>query len=79
MDAVDATSGIFVIAQGLLMYLEPAQVGHLFTGIADRFPGAEIVFDAVPRWFSHLTLLGLHQILHYRLPAMPWGDQPRRA
>jgi O-methyltransferase involved in polyketide biosynthesis len=73
MDAVDARSGIFVIAQGLLMYLEPEQVRHLFTRIADRFPGAEIVFDAVPRWFSHLTLLGLQQTPHYRLPAMPWG------
>jgi len=73
MDAVDARSGIFVIAQGLLMYLEPEQVRHLFTSIADRFAGAEIVFDAVPRWFSHLTLLGLNQTPHYRLPAMPWG------
>jgi O-methyltransferase involved in polyketide biosynthesis len=73
MDAADATSGIFIIAQGLLMYLEPEQVRHLFTSIADRFPGAEIVFDAVPRWFSNLTLLGLNQTPHYRLPAMPWG------
>jgi O-methyltransferase involved in polyketide biosynthesis len=73
MDEVDATSGIFVIAQGLLMYLEPEQVRHLFTSIVDRFPGVEMVFDAVPRWFSHLTLLGLNQTPHYRLPAMPWG------
>jgi O-methyltransferase involved in polyketide biosynthesis len=73
MDALDASSGIFVIAQGLLMYLEPGQVRHLLASIADRFPGADIVFDAVPRWFSHLTLLGLHQTPHYRLPAMPWG------
>jgi O-methyltransferase involved in polyketide biosynthesis len=73
MDAVDATSGVFVVAQGLLMYLEPEQVRLLFTSIADRFPGAEIVFDAVPRWFSQLTLLGLNQTPHYRLPAMPWG------
>jgi O-methyltransferase involved in polyketide biosynthesis len=73
MDAVDSTSGVFVVAQGLLMYLEPEQVRLLLTSIAGRFPGAEIVFDAVPRWFSHLTLLGLHQTPHYRLPAMPWG------
>jgi O-methyltransferase involved in polyketide biosynthesis len=73
MDAVDATSGVFVVAQGLLMYLAPEQVRPLFTGIADRFPGVEIVFDAVPCWFSHLTLLGLNQTPHYRLPAMPWG------
>lgn len=73
MDAVDPQSDIFIVAQGLLMYLEPETVRRLFTGIADRFPAAEIVFDAVPRWFSHLTLWGLNQTPHYRLPAMPWG------
>jgi O-methyltransferase involved in polyketide biosynthesis len=73
MAAVDPQSDIFIVAQGLLMYLEPEQVRRLFTGIADRFPAAEIVFDTVPRWFSHLTLWGLNQTPHYRLPAMPWG------
>jgi hypothetical protein len=38
-----------------------------------RFPGAEMVFDVVPRWFSRLTLQGLYQTSHYRLPPMPWG------
>jgi len=64
---------VFIVAQGLLMYLEPERVRQLFTSIADRFPGAEIVFDTVPRWFSHLTLLGLNQTAKYRLPPMPWG------
>jgi len=73
MDAVDPTSGVFVIAQGLLMYLEPQRVGRLLINIADRFPGVEIVFDSVPRWFSRLTRLGLNQTPHYRLPPMPWG------
>lgn len=73
MDAVDPQSDIFIVAQGLLMYLEPELVRCLFTSIADRFPTTEIVFDAVPRWFSHLTLRGLNQTPHYRLPAMPWG------
>jgi O-methyltransferase involved in polyketide biosynthesis len=73
MDAVDPQSDIFIVAQGLLMYLEPETVRRLFTNIADRFPTTEIVFDAVPRWFSHLTLWGLNQTPHYRLPAMPWG------
>jgi O-methyltransferase involved in polyketide biosynthesis len=49
MDAVDPQSDIFIIAQGLLMYLEPDTVRRLFTSIADRFPATEIVFDAVPR------------------------------
>jgi O-methyltransferase involved in polyketide biosynthesis len=73
MDEVDPSSGVFVVAQGLLMYFEPDVVRRLLVGIADRFPGAEIVFDAVPRWFSRLTLQGLYQTPGYRLPLMPWG------
>jgi hypothetical protein len=64
MDAVDPASGVFIVAQGLLMY---------FATIADRFPGADFVFDAIPKWFSDLTLLGLNQTATYRLPPMPWG------
>jgi O-methyltransferase involved in polyketide biosynthesis len=75
MEAVDPSSGVFIVAQGLLMYLEPESVRQLFSGIADRFPGAEMVFDAVPRWFSRLTLLGLKQTPR---PADALGDQPRR-
>jgi O-methyltransferase involved in polyketide biosynthesis len=73
MDAVDASSGVFIVAQGLLMYLEPDKVRRLLSDVADRFPGAEIVFDVVPRWFSRLTLWGLNHTPHYRLPSMPWG------
>ncbi len=73
MDEVDPSSGVFVVAQGLLMYLAPERVRALFAAIADRFPGADLVFDSIPKWFSDLTLLGLHQTAHYRLPPMPWG------
>jgi O-methyltransferase involved in polyketide biosynthesis len=73
MDAVDPSSGVFIVAQGLLMYLESEAVRRLYSCIADRFPGAEMVFDVVPRWFSRLTLLGLNQTPQYRLPPMPWG------
>jgi hypothetical protein len=73
MDAVDPMADLFIVAQGLLMYLQPAMVQTLFTSIGCRFPAAEMVFDVVPRWFSHLTLLGFDQTPHYRLPPMPWG------
>jgi O-methyltransferase involved in polyketide biosynthesis len=73
MDAVDASSGVCIVAQGLLMYLEPELVSGLFGSIGRRFPGADLVFDTVPRWFSELTLAGLSQTPRYRLPAMPWG------
>ena len=73
MDAVDPSCGVFVVAQGLLMYLEPAAVARLFRNVADRFPAADMVFDTIPRWFSRMTLLGHNQTPHYRLPPMPWG------
>ncbi|WP_419757536.1 class I SAM-dependent methyltransferase [Acidisoma sp.] len=73
MDEVDDTSGLFVVAQGLLMYLDPASVRRLLAGIAERFPGVELVFDVVPPWFSRLTVIGFQQTPHYRLPVMPWG------
>jgi O-methyltransferase involved in polyketide biosynthesis len=73
MDAVAPGSGVFIIAQGLLMYLPEEAVRRLFTAMADRFPGMAMVFDTVPRWFSRLTMLGLRQTAQYRLPPMPWG------
>jgi O-methyltransferase involved in polyketide biosynthesis len=73
MDAVDPAAGIFIVAQGLLMYFDPEKVRQLLVTIADRFPGSELVFDAIPRWFSDLTRTGLQQTASYRLPAMPWG------
>jgi O-methyltransferase involved in polyketide biosynthesis len=73
MDAVEPSREVFIVAQGLLMYLPPDEVRQLFCAIADRFPGAQIVFDAVPRGFSWLTVIGLRKTPHYRLPPMPWG------
>jgi hypothetical protein len=73
MAAIDPSAPVFIIAQGLLMYLPPDRVRFLLCAIAARFPGGELVFDSIPRWFSQLTLLGLRQTPHYRLPPMPWG------
>ncbi len=73
MDHVDPEAGLCIIAQGLLMYFEPRLVEHLFCAIAARFPGATMIFDTVPAWFSRLTLKGLKQTPHYLLPPMPWG------
>jgi len=73
MNAVDPSQGVFIVAQGLLMYLEPASVQTLLVSIAERFPGACLVFDVVPKWFSRMTLRGLQKTARYRLPPMPWG------
>src|SRR5689334_19507052 len=40
MDAVDPQDDIFIVAQGLLMYLEAETVRRLFIAIADRFQNA---------------------------------------
>jgi O-methyltransferase involved in polyketide biosynthesis len=73
MDRVDPSSGVFVVAQGLFMYFEPEEVHRLLLDITRRFPGSEIVFDAIPRWFSRLTMRGLNRTKYFRLPPMPWG------
>jgi O-methyltransferase involved in polyketide biosynthesis len=84
--AADATDGgwleaaaaagardVFIIAQGLFMYLEPAGVKRLIVTIAERLPGAHVVFDVVSREISDLAREGHWQTTDYRLPPMPWG------
>lgn len=73
MAEAEPSAGVCIIAQGLLMYLPPDEVAGLFARIGAKFPGAMMVFDAVPRWFSRLTVEGLRQTPHYTLPPMPWG------
>jgi O-methyltransferase involved in polyketide biosynthesis len=73
MDEVEPNPDVFIVVQGLFMYLEPEAVRRLFVQIVERFPGAEIAFDVIPRWFSRLTMWGVMQTPHYRLPPMPWG------
>jgi O-methyltransferase involved in polyketide biosynthesis len=52
MDEVDARHGALLTAQGLLMYLDPPGVHRVIERSAARFPGAGLVFDAVPRWLA---------------------------
>ncbi|GMU09585.1 class I SAM-dependent methyltransferase [Corallococcus caeni] len=73
MDAVDASHGVLIIAQGLLMYFQEEEVRRLFVDVAERFPGAELLFDTIPRWVSQQTLAGQRRARAYRSPPMPWG------
>ncbi|CAM3652973.1 class I SAM-dependent methyltransferase [Paracidovorax anthurii] len=73
LDEVDPSRGIFITAQGLFMYFEEADVRRLVALIAERLPGAELMFDVIPRWFSRKTLQGLSRTPHYQVPPMPWG------
>ncbi|WP_166905987.1 class I SAM-dependent methyltransferase [Mycobacterium sp. DL440] len=73
MDRVDAEGGVCITAEGLLMYLEPADVRTLIADCAARFPGGRMVFDSIPHWVSRHTLKGLHLSNRYTAPPMPFA------
>jgi O-methyltransferase involved in polyketide biosynthesis len=73
IDKVDSTADVFIIAQGLFMYLEPEAVRDILAAARARFPLATIVFDLVPRSLSAATLRGEAALRRYVVPQMPWG------
>lgn len=76
MDRVDAGDGVFITAEGLLMYLEPEDVRSLIADCAARFPGGRMIFDSIPPWASRRTLKGLHLSNRYIAPPMPFALTP---
>ena len=45
MDAVDASEGAVFFAAGVFYYFQTQQIRNLFVRMAERFPGAVLVFD----------------------------------
>jgi O-methyltransferase involved in polyketide biosynthesis len=67
---------VFVVAEGLLMYLTEAQVRALILALHSKFPGAGMVFDA----FSLMTAKRIkhHPSLRKTGASVYWGtDDPR--
>jgi O-methyltransferase involved in polyketide biosynthesis len=81
-DAIDGPDGVLVTAQGLLMYLRPAEVHDLVAACASRVRAGALLFDAVPRWLSERTQREpLGRPGGYRPPPWTWGldgDEARR-
>lgn len=75
LDLVEPGTPLMVLAAGLLMYFTEEQVRWLITTLAERFPGAELQFDTIPRWFSAQSLAGKARMPggSFVLPPMPWG------
>src|SRR6202171_5963067 len=73
MDRVDDSHGVFITAEGLLMYLEPDDALGLIRDCATRFPGGRMMFDSIPHWFGRRTLKGLKLSDRYTAPPMPFG------
>jgi O-methyltransferase involved in polyketide biosynthesis len=74
MDDVDDSHGVFITAEGLLMYLQPTEAIALITECAKRFPRGQMMFDLPPYWFAWWARQGLlRPSLRYRVPPMPFS------
>ncbi len=72
MDLVDTEGGVFITAEGLLMYLQPDQAMSLIRECAARFPGGQMMFDLPPSAFAALARRGMRTSRRYRVPPMPF-------
>lgn len=72
MDHVDTEHGVFVTAEGLLMYLQPEEAMSLIAECARRFPGGRMMFDLPPSGLAWLMARGARTTLRYRVPPMPF-------
>jgi O-methyltransferase involved in polyketide biosynthesis len=73
MDAVEPAQGVFITAEGLLMYLQPEQAVSLIEECARRFAGGQMMFDLPPRWFPALIRHGFRTSRRYKVPPMPFS------
>ncbi|MEV6095409.1 class I SAM-dependent methyltransferase [Nocardia sp. NPDC051981] len=66
---------VLITAEGLFMYLQPDEVYALISDMAQRFPGASVIFDLLPPGLTERTLKGtkLARGSDYVLPPMPFG------
>ncbi|BBX45312.1 class I SAM-dependent methyltransferase [Mycobacterium cookii] len=73
MDAVDSSNGVFITAEGLMMYLQPDDAMELITQCAKRFPGGQMIFDLPPVLVKKLAPKGMRATRRYRVPPMPFS------
>ncbi|MBU3750180.1 MAG: class I SAM-dependent methyltransferase [Mycobacterium sp.] len=73
MDRIDTANGVFITAEGLLMYLQPDQSMELITRCAKRFPGGQMFFDLPPTIVKKVAPNGIRASRHYRVPPMPFS------
>ena len=73
MDRVDPSDGVFITAEGLLMYLQPAEAMDLIRQCAKRFPGGRMFFDLPPTIVKKVAPKGMRASKSYRVPPMPFS------
>lgn len=68
-----------ITAEGLFMYLPQDQVYALIADLAGRFPGGALIYDAIPRLLSLLSLTGQLRLSNrYVMPRMPTSQSSRQ-
>lgn len=78
IDKVDARHGVFITAEGLLMYLQPDEALGLIAQCASSFPGGQMFFDLPPTIVKHIARNGLRSSKRYRVPPMPFSLSARQ-
>ena len=78
MNTVDSSNGVFITAEGLLMYLQPDEAMGLITECAKRFPGGQMIFDLPPTLVKKFAKKGLKSSKEYRVPPMPFSLSARQ-
>ncbi len=73
MAEIDDSNGVFITAEGLLMYLQPDEAMGLIAECARRFPGGQMFFDLPPVLVKKLAPKGLRSSRRYRVPPMPFS------
>jgi O-methyltransferase involved in polyketide biosynthesis len=71
-DLTDIDNGVFVVASAVLAYFDMDQVKAFFSALADRLPGAEMVFSAYSRREVSLINRSLRHVGMTR-SAMKWA------
>jgi O-methyltransferase involved in polyketide biosynthesis len=69
----DTGDGVFITAEGLLMYLNASEALELIAACAARFPGGQMIFDSIPHWFSRRSQRGIKLSDRYVVPPMPFA------
>ncbi|SRX94048.1 putative O-methyltransferase Omt [Mycobacterium tuberculosis H37Rv] [Mycobacterium shimoidei] len=78
-ERVDPSHGVFITAEGLLMYLQPEEALGLIAECAGKFPGGQMLFDLPPVLLARLVRRGHPTSFRYRVPPMPFSMSVRQA
>jgi O-methyltransferase involved in polyketide biosynthesis len=70
-ESVNTSGGVFVTAEGLLMYLPVEQALELIAQCAKRFPGGQMLFDLPPDRVAKASRRGLRTSRRYKVPPTP--------